>query len=117
MMGSEPSEKIDRLHEEDVIDEQPARYIRGLLRARGKLFLTDRQLIFRPAKNWIGPSVAPISFELERISAIGRRSGSWIVSLFLLGQNADSWFVQIDGRRYWFDLGAGWNKMWSEKFA
>ena len=116
-VGGGSYQSVDLLDEEEVVDGQQARYGDSLFRARGKLFLTNRRLIFCPVKNWIGLSVPPIALELERITAIGRQRGGWITKLFILGQNADSWFVEVDGRRHWFDLGSGWNEMWMERFA
>jgi hypothetical protein len=111
-MGGGSSHSVDLLNGEEILEQQPVRYRDKLLSARGQLFLTNKRLMFRPVKNWIGPSVAPTSLDLERITAIGRHSGGGIVRLFLLGQNTDSWFVEACDRRYWFDLGLGWNKMW-----
>ena len=116
-MGGGSFQNVDLLDGEEIVDKQPARYGDKLLRARGQLFLTNKRLIFRPVKNWIGPSAAPTALDLERITAIGRQRGGWITRLFLFGQNADSWFIEVEGRRHWFDMGWGWNKMWLEKFA
>ena len=115
--GRSPYVEVELLDGESVVDEQYARYGDRWYRPSGKIFLTNRRLIFSPRRNIIGPSAAPKEINLEHVNALGRRSGDWISRLLIWGQNADAWFIDDGAERHWFDLGFGWNKIWLEKLS
>jgi len=104
---------------EVLLDEQSARYRkRDIHLARGKLFVTDSRLIFCPERFAILFRDDPLVIVLGEIAAIGRiKRNPWFQTLVMWGMGSDSWFIDVSGRRHWFDVGQGWNQLWLPKFA
>ena len=104
---------------EEIADEQSARYRkRDFHRALGKLIVTNKRLIFCPAKFAIPWRDDVLVFQFDEISAIGKtKRNPWFQRMFLWGMGADSWFIDSTSRRHWFDVGQGWNDRWLPKLA
>ena len=106
------------LEGEAVAKEAAAYHRRGAFYlAWGKLFLTNWRLIFCPSK-LAGPwRNERLAFPLETIEALGTTKLPWYWTFLLWGMPADAWCVRVEGKRHWFSLGWGTNKLWLRELA
>jgi hypothetical protein len=83
----------------------------------GRLFLTNKRLLYCPWK-LAGPWRSErLAYALEEIEALGRAKRPWYWVMLLWGMAPDTLFIEVGRKRHWFSLGWGWSKSWLTELA